>query len=73
MDKVFAKAVQLGATPTMPVMDMFWGDRCGSVTDPDGYAWWLGTHKEEPNPQEMKKRMKAQMAAMKPPSSAAGA
>src|SRR6202040_2808221 len=28
VDKVFAKAVKLGATPQGPVADMFWGDRC---------------------------------------------
>ena len=29
VDKVFAKAVKFGAIVVMPVMDMFWGDRCG--------------------------------------------
>src|ERR1022692_257041 len=29
VDKLFAKAVKLGATPQGPVADMFWGDRCG--------------------------------------------
>ena len=24
-----------------PVMDMFWGDRCGTVVDPDGYNWMV--------------------------------
>jgi hypothetical protein len=36
-------------------MDMFWGDRCGAVVDPEGYAWMVGTHKAEPTLQEMKK------------------
>ena len=62
-DKVFARAVKLGATPTQPVMDMFWGDRCGTVTDPDGNKWMIATHKAEPTPQEMKKKMAEQMAA----------
>lgn len=60
VDKVFATAVKLGATPTMPVTDMFWGDRCGVVVDPDGYAWMVGTHIAEPTPQEMNKAMKEQ-------------
>src|SRR2546430_5538225 len=38
-DKVAAKAVKLGATAQGPVMDMFWGDRCGSLVDPDGNSW----------------------------------
>jgi PhnB protein len=63
-DKVFAKALKLGATSVMPVMDMFWGDRCGTITDPEGINWMIGTHKEEPTPAEMNKRMKEQMKAM---------
>jgi len=64
VDKTVAKAVKLGAAPKGPVMDMFWGDRCGTVIDPDGYSWMIATHKEEPTPQEMKKRMKEQMEQM---------
>ena len=61
-DKTVAKAIKLGATAKGPVMDMFWGDRCGTVVDPEGYSWMIATHKEEPTPAEMRKRMKAQMA-----------
>ena len=31
VDKVVSKAVSLGATSKGPVMDMFWGDRCGTI------------------------------------------
>jgi PhnB protein len=61
VDKVVAKALSLGATGQGPVMDMFWGDRCGKVVDPDGYAWMVGTHKTEPTVKEMKKKMLEQM------------
>ncbi len=57
VDKVVEKATKLGATGQGPVMDMFWGDRCGTVADPDGYAWMVGTHKAEPTAKEMKKGM----------------
>ena len=57
-DKVVAKATKLGATQKGPVMDMFWGDRCGTIVDPDGNAWMIATHIAEPTPQEMKKKMK---------------
>jgi PhnB protein len=63
VDKVVAKAVKLGATAQGPVMDMFWGDRWGTVVDPDGYIWSIATHKAEPTPQEMKKKMKEQMSS----------
>jgi PhnB protein len=58
VDKLVAKAVKLGATLQGPVMDMFWGDRCGNLVDPDGYTWMVGTHMAEPTPQEMKAGMK---------------
>jgi PhnB protein len=64
VDKVVAKAVKLGATLQSPVMDMFWGDRCGNVVDPDGYAWMIATHMAEPTPQEMAKEMKEMMKKM---------
>jgi PhnB protein len=63
VDKVVAKAIKLGATAQMPVMDMFWGDRCGTIVDPEGNTWMIATHKAEPTPQEMKKRMMEQMRA----------
>ena len=64
VDKVVAKAVKLGATAKGPVMDMFWGDRCGTVVDPEGYVWMVATHKAEPTPQQMQKAMKEQMSNM---------
>ena len=71
-DKVVAKAVKLGATAKGPVMDMFWGDRVGTVVDPEGYTWMVGTHIAEPTPQEMNKKMKEQMAAMASQGAAGG-
>ena len=61
VDKVVDKAAKFGATPQGPVMDMFWGDRCGNVVDPDGYTWMVGTHKAEPTAKEMKKGMEEMM------------
>jgi len=71
VDKVVEKATKLGATPQGPVMDMFWGDRCGNVVDPDGYTWMVGTHKAEPTAKEMKKGMEAMMKQQPPRSAAA--
>lgn len=70
-EKVFAKAVKLGAIVKMPVMEMFWGDRCGAVIDPEGYQWSIAVHVADPTPKEMMKKMKEQMASMHPPSDAA--
>jgi PhnB protein len=63
VDKAVAKAVKLGAAPKGPIMDMFWGDRCGTIVDPDGYVWMVATHMAAPTPREMQKRMKEQMAS----------
>ena len=57
VDKVVAKAVGLGATAQGHVMDMFWGDRCGTIVDPHGYTWMLCTDKAEPTAQEMKRKI----------------
>src|SRR5262245_25533120 len=35
-DAVYKKALKAGATVAMPMDDMFWGDRMGSVLDPFG-------------------------------------
>lgn len=58
-DALFNRAVSAGAKvlPGMGAMaDQFWGDRCGSFTDPHGYRWTIATHKEDLTPAEMKTR-----------------
>jgi PhnB protein len=66
VDKVVSKAVGLGATGQGLVMDMFWGDRCRTVVDPNGYTWIVGTHKAEPTAKEMKEKMLEQMRRQQP-------
>jgi PhnB protein len=58
VDGVFNRAVGAGARVTMPVMDMFWGDRCGQISDPEGNKWMIATHKAEPTPAEMAEAMR---------------
>lgn len=41
-DRWYARAVEAGATPVMPLADMFWGDRYGQVRDPFGHTWSIG-------------------------------
>ena len=72
VDKVVAKAIKLGGTAKGPVMDMFWGDRCGAVVDPEGYLWMVATHKAEPAPKEMQQKMKEQMASQQAARAASG-
>lgn len=56
VDRSYAQAVAAGATATMPVMDMFWGDRYGKLTDPFGHEWSIATRKEDLTPQQMAER-----------------
>ncbi len=58
VDSVFKRAVGAGAHVNMPVMDMFWGDRCGQISDPEGNKWMIATHKAEPTPAEMAEAMR---------------
>src|SRR3979490_3323179 len=71
-DKTVAKAVKLGAAPKGKVMDMFWGDRCGAVVDPEGYTWMVATHIAQPTPKEMQQKMKEQMASQQAARAASG-
>ena len=50
-----------GAKSEREPTDEFWGDRVGMVRDPFGNIWSVATHKEDPTPDEMKKRMAAAM------------
>lgn len=59
VDEAFDRAVKAGATVKRPVADQFYGDRVGTVTDPFGYQWSIGTHKQDMTLQEMQKKMEA--------------
>ena len=50
------QAVKAGAKVVQPAEDQFWGDRMGTVVDPFGHKWMLGTHKEDVSDEEMKRR-----------------
>jgi PhnB protein len=64
VDAFVQRAVEAGATLTMPVQDQFWGDRFGSVADPFGHQWQVATHTEDVPPEEMAERAKHAMATM---------
>lgn len=57
VDEVYKRAVDSGATPTVPPMDQFWGDRYGLITDPFGHMWALATVQEELSSKEIEARM----------------
>lgn len=53
-DAAIARAVEAGATVTMPAADMFWGDRMGGVVDPFGISWGVATRKAKLTPKQLK-------------------
>ncbi len=58
VDALVDRAVKAGAKLTMPVADMFWGDRYGQLEDPFGHIWSVATHKEDLTPEEIAERAK---------------
>ena len=64
VDAAFNQAVKAGATVVMPVAEMFWGDRAGSLKDPFGYAWMVATHTRDLTKDEIKKGADAFFAQM---------
>ncbi len=57
VDTRFAQAIAAGATIKRPVQDQFYGDRTGTLVDPFGHVWSIGTHKEDVSMEELQRRM----------------
>jgi len=57
VDATVKAAVAGGAKVVQPVEDKFYGDRTGTIEDPFGHTWHVGTHKEDVPEDEMKRRM----------------
>jgi len=61
VDTTYQRAVAAGGTSVMEPMDQFYGDRSGGVKDPAGNHWFIGTHKEDVAPAELRKRAEAHL------------
>lgn len=59
VDALFAQAIDAGAKVVKAVQDQFYGDRNGTLEDPFGHVWFLGTHIEDLTPEEINKRAEA--------------
>jgi PhnB protein len=59
-DALFNRAINAGARVAPGGMgalaDQFWGDRTGTIVDPEGYRWTIATHKEDLTPAELQTR-----------------
>ncbi|TMA07981.1 MAG: VOC family protein [Deltaproteobacteria bacterium] len=54
VDAFVAHAAASGAKITMPLQDMFWGDRYCKLEDPFGHQWSIATHVRDVSPDEMR-------------------
>jgi PhnB protein len=63
VDAFTAQAVGAGAKVTMPIADMFWGDRYGQLEDPFGHRWSVATHVRDTSPEEMQKAIQKMSCA----------
>lgn len=55
-DATFARALSLGAKELRAVANQFYGDRSGTLVDPFGHVWNIGTHVEDVAPDELARR-----------------
>ncbi|MFO1185691.1 MAG: VOC family protein [Bauldia sp.] len=53
VDAAWKRALDAGAKVVMPLTDMFWGDRTGTLTDPFGNRWSLAQHVKDMTHDEM--------------------
>jgi PhnB protein len=60
VDATFRRAIEAGAKELRAVKTQFYGDRSGTLVDPFGHVWTVGTHVEDVSPEEMNRRMAEQ-------------
>jgi PhnB protein len=58
VDSAYKRAIDQGASPALPPMDMFWGDRYGWVRDPFGHVWAFASVHEILTPQQISDRLR---------------
>ena len=62
-EAAFKRAADAGLTVTMPVADMFWGDRLGALKDRWGNQWTIAQRVKDLSPAEMKRASEEAAAA----------
>jgi PhnB protein len=61
VDEQYPKAIAAGGKELRPLKNQFYGDRSGTLEDPFGITWTIGTHVEDVSSEELQKRMAAMM------------
>ncbi len=65
-ESLYRRAVEAGAASTMPVAEMFWGDKMGSVVDPFGVPWMFATRVKKLSQKEMARAAEEAARTMSP-------
>jgi PhnB protein len=67
VDAVYKQAIAAGGKEVRPLQNQFYGDRSGTLIDPYGHKWTVGTHIEDVSMEEMQRRMQAMPQPAPPP------
>ncbi len=61
VDNIYPQAIAAGGKELRPLQNQFYGDRSGTLIDPFGHVWTIGTHVEDISEEELAKRAEAAM------------
>lgn len=59
VDRVYAQALQAGGRSQREPINEFYGDRVAAIKDDWDNQWWIATHVEDLDDDELKQREKA--------------
>ncbi len=58
VDELYQQAIKAGGKSSREPTDEFYGERSAGVADEWGNQWWIATHMEDVNEEELAKRAK---------------
>ncbi len=62
VEAAIEKAKDAGMNEKKGIVDMFWGDRMGTLTDPFDIEWTIAQHIRDVSPEDMQEAMKTMCA-----------
>ena len=63
VDETYGRCLQLGAKSLSEPKSFFYGDRSAGIEDQMGNIWWIGTHEEDVDTQEIQQRANRMMTS----------
>jgi PhnB protein len=58
VDDIYQRAIDANGTSIREPRDEFYGDRAAAIRDQWDNTWWIATHQEDVNPEELGRRAK---------------